>query len=344
MNKWYEKAGPQADVVCSTRVRLARNLQAYPFPSKASQKEKEELEEKIKDALLSGNSVLSREFSFLPLESLTREAAISLAERRLVSPEFLSQEKGRGILLSEDESVSIMINEEDHLRLQVLMEGLSLKEAAEKADRVETVLSETLPFAYDQEFGYLTECPTNLGTGMRASVMLHLPALTENGGMARISANLSKLGLTLRGTYGEGTQVQGNLYQLSNQITLGLSEDEAVENLYAISNQLIGEERKLRERFGESIQLQDKVCRAAGVLKSAQLLSAGEFMQLISLVRFGLSTGILKGLSWEEVNSLTVAVQPATLMARQGKAMEQEERDRSRAQLVRQACGALKEE
>lgn len=344
MDKWYEKAGPEADVVCSTRVRLARNLQAYPFPSKASSQEKEELEAKVKEALLSGNSILSREFSFLPLESLTKEAAVSLAERRLVSPEFLSDGRGRGILLSEDESVSIMINEEDHLRIQVLMEGLSLKEAAEKADRVETVLSETLSFAYDPEFGYLTECPTNLGTGMRASVLLHLPALTENGGMARISANLSKLGLTLRGTYGEGTQVQGSLYQLSNQITLGLSEDEAVENLYAISSQLIGEERKLRQRFGGNIQLRDKICRAAGVLKSAQLLSAGEFMQLISLVRLGLSTGILKGLSWGEANGLTAAVQPATLMARQGKAMEQEERDSFRAQIVRRACAELQEE
>ena len=256
--KWYEKAGNCGDVVISTRVRLARNLKQYPFPTRATDKQREAVEQKVKDALLSGNSILSKEFRFLPLESASEEEAVSLVERHIVSPEFISDRRGKAVLISEDESISIMINEEDHLRIQVLREGLSLKEAAETADRIDTLLSETLDFAYDSEFGYLTQCPTNLGTGLRASVMLHLPALTESGAMPRVSSNLSKLGLTLRGTYGEGSKITGALYQLSNQITLGLSESEAVENLRAITVQLMEEERKARSQMSENIAWHSK--------------------------------------------------------------------------------------
>ncbi len=343
MDKWYEKAGPCADVAVSTRVRLARNLSEYPFPARASQKELKEVEDRVKNALLSGNSVLSRDFSFLALNSLTQEQAVSLAERHLISPEFLSAKGEKGILLSGDESVCLMINEEDHLRLQVMREGLSLKEALETADRVETVLSESLKFAFDREFGFLTQCPTNLGTGMRASVMLHLPATAENGSMARLSENLSKLGLTLRGTYGEGSQVMGSMYQLSNQITLGLSEREAVDNLNAVSMQLIEEERKLRHQMGERLAFQDQICRAAGILQHAKVLSTSEFLEAMSLVRVGIASGVLKGLDWGAVNALTVHTQPATLMSREGKTMEERERDACRAQMVRKACGALRE-
>ena len=343
IEKWYEKVGDCSDVVCSTRVRLARNLRSYPFPAHASGKQKEEIAAKIREALLSGNSILADTFSYLPLENLTEEEAVSLVERHIVSPEFISDRRGKAILISADESVSIMINEEDHLRIQILREGLSLKGAAEMADRIDTLLGESLDFAFDSEFGFLTQCPTNLGTGMRASVMLHLPALIENGAMSRISNNLSKLGLTLRGTYGEGTQVVGGLYQLSNQITLGLSETEAVANLNAIASQLIEEERRARKEMSASIVLQDKIDRAAGVMKSAKLLSANELMELLSYLRFGLSTGILHGVREEELNTLSVRVQPATLMAREGRSMDQNERDILRATLTREICAKIKE-
>ena len=202
--KWYEKAGSCGDVVVSTRVRLARNLKQYPFPARASASQREAVERQVKDALLSGNSILSKEFRFIPLENTTQEEAVSLVERHIVSPEFIADRRGKAVLISADESISIMVNEEDHLRIQVLREGFSLKEAAETADRIDTLLSENLDFAFDPELGYLTQCPTNLGTGLRASVMLHLPGLTESGAMPRIASNLSKLGLTIRGTYGEG--------------------------------------------------------------------------------------------------------------------------------------------
>lgn len=343
MMKWYEKAGTSGDVVCSTRVRLARNLKQYPFPDRATLEQKEEVKKRVRDALLSGNSILSKEFRFLPLEEMDENTAVSLVERHIVSPEFISSRQGRGVLVSEDESVSIMINEEDHLRIQVLREGLSLKEAAETADRLDTLLGESLSFAFDPEFGFLTQCPTNLGTGMRASFMLHLPALQESGSMARICANLSKLGLTLRGTYGEGTKVTGALYQLSNQITLGLSENEAIENLSAIAGQLIEEERRLRGQMSKNLLLQDKITRAAGLLGSARVLSTGEFMELLSYVRLGVSEGLLQGAAPEELNALSVHVQPATLMAREGQNLSENQRDALRAQLSRQVCGKLRD-
>ncbi len=341
--KWYEKAGRCGDIVCSTRVRLARNLVQYPFPDRASPEQKAEIEKKVQAALLSGNSVLRDQFRFISLEKLSDEEAVSMVERHIVSPAFISDRRGKGILMSDDESISIMINEEDHLRIQVMKEGLSLQEAAETADRIDTLLSESLQYAFDPELGYLTQCPTNLGTGMRASVMLHLPALTEGGAMSRISSNLSKLGLVLRGSYGEGSQSVGCYYQLSNQITLGLSEKEAIGNLEAIAEQVIDEERKAREKLSESIAVQDKINRAVGVLKTARLLSCSEFMDLTSYIRFGLSAGILSGLTPEELNGLSTRVQPATLMAATGKPMDQNQRDILRAQLVRQVCTQIKE-
>lgn len=341
--KWYEKAGDCGDVVCSTRVRLSRNLAQFPFPDRASAEQKAQVKAKVRDAMFSGNSVLSKEFRFVEMEELSDEEAVSLVERHIVSPEFISDRQGKAILMSEDESVSIMINEEDHLRIQVLREGLSLKEAAETADRLDTLLGESLNFAFDPEFGYLTQCPTNLGTGMRASVMLHFPALTENGAMSRVSANLSKLGMSLRGSYGEGSQVIGSMYQLSNQITLGISENEAIENLSAIVAQLMEEERKARRQMSDNILLQDKIDRAAGVLKSAKLLSGSEFSELSSYIRFGLSTGLLQGVSYQELNALSVRVQPATLMASAGKPLDQNQRDILRADLTRQLFSKLKE-
>lgn len=334
--KWYERSGSCGDVVISSRVRLARNLREYPFPNRANEQQKIEIGEKVKEALLSTGSAVAGEFHFVPLDSLSDEAAVSLAERHIVSPEFLSERQGRAVLLSEDEAVSIMINEEDHLRLQVMKEGLSLKEAAELADRLDTLLGETLNFAFHEEFGFLTQCPTNLGTGMRASVMLHLPALTESGGLQRIAGNLSKLGLTLRGSYGEGSKVSGSLYQLSNQITLGITESEAIENLTAITNQLISEERKLRHDLMENLSMQDRIERAVGVLKSARLLSTGEFMELLSLVRLGVSTGLLSGIDAGALNGLMTRVQPATLMNAQGRQLTESERDALRAQQVRE--------
>lgn len=342
LKKWYEKAGEESDVVVSTRVRLARNLAAYPFPARMTPVQKAEVEARVRDAILNSNSVIASAFRFLPMDEMTREQAVSLVERHIVSPEFIANAKGRGILISADESVSIMVNEEDHVRIQILREGLSLEETAEMADRIDTLLHESLQFAFDSELGYLTQCPTNLGTGMRASVMMHLPALTESGAMGRIAANLSKLGLTIRGSYGEGSQVVGGMYQLSNQLTLGLSEKEAVQNLQNITKQLMQEERRARKALVQNIAVQDRIGRAAGVIRGAKMLSCEEYMKMISHVRMGIAEGVLTGVTLEDIQALTAAVQPATLLAQSGESLAPAQRDIRRAELVRKALYDLR--
>ena len=311
--KWYEKAGKESDVVISTRVRLARNLADMPFPNRMTPDQKAAVERRVRDAILSGNSAIASDFDFVQMDDLSNEQAVSLVERHIVSPEFIANAKGRGFLISKDERISIMVNEEDHVRIQVLHEGLALSEAAEMADRIDTLLNESL----------------------------HLPALTENGAMSRISTNLSKLGLVIRGTYGEGSNVIGAMYQLSNQITLGLSEKEAVENLQNITMQLISEERKTRASLSKNINVQDKVGRSAGVLKNARLLSCDEYIKLISNVRFGIAEKLLSGITLEDIHTLTVAVQPATMAAAHGSNLSTGQRDILRADEVRKALKAL---
>ena len=238
-----------SNVVISTRVRLARNLKNYPFPCKLSQQGREEVIEKVRDAVKNGNSVLADDFSYIKMSELDPRQSVSLVEKRLVSPEFVSDTAGRALLLSSDERLSIMLNEEDHIRLQVITPGLSLEQAYDTADKLDTLLDERLDFAFDEKLGYLTQCPTNLGTGMRASVMLHLPALEKSNAISRIAGNLSKLGLIIRGAHGEGTEPKGAMYQLSNQITLGISEKAAIENLKNITDQLAAQEEQARERL-----------------------------------------------------------------------------------------------
>lgn len=341
--KWYDKAGAESDAVCSTRVRLARNLRDFPFPDTATPEQKEKVREAVKEALLTASSLMAAQFDFVPLQALSQQEAVSLVERHIVSPGFISDTQGKAVLLSKDESISIMINEEDHVRIQVIREGLAAKEAFETAERIDALLSEHLQFAFSQQLGYLTQCPTNLGTGLRVSVMLHLPALTEYGMMPRMTANLSKLGMIIRGTYGEGSQVVGAMYQLSNQITLGLSETAALDNLTAIAKQLISEERNRRNILLDNIAVQDKIDRAAGILKTAKVLSNNEFMQLISYVRLGVETARLTGVSQEEINRVMTRVQPATLMAQAQQSMKEQERDILRASLVREALKGIRE-
>ena len=334
MKKWYEKSGQEADVVISTRVRLARNLSDYPFPVKMTAEQREKVEQAVRDAVMRGNSSISNDFRFISLDDISQNEAVSLVERHLVSPEFISAPNGRGLLLTQDETVSVMINEEDHLRIQVMCEGLDLEGAYEMVDRVDALLNESLHFAFDEDLGYLTQCPTNLGTGMRASLMLHLPALQESGAMRRVASSLSKLGLVIRGIYGEGSEPVGAIYQLSNQVTLGLSEQSAIANLKRIAGQLIAQERAARAELVKTVETQDQIFRSIGILKSARVLSSDEFMRLISYVRMGVATELLIGISYDTINSLIVQVQPATMMLT--KKMTTAERDALRASIVSQ--------
>ena len=323
------------NVVISTRVRLARNLKDYPFPCKLSRQGREEVIEKVRDAVKNGNSVLADDFSYIKMSELDPRQSVSLVEKRLVSPEFISNSEGRALLLSSDESLSIMLNEEDHIRLQVITKGLSLDEAYDTADKLDTLLDERLEFAFDEKLGYLTQCPTNLGTGMRASVMLHLPALEKSRAVSRIAGNLSKLGLTIRGAHGEGTEPKGALYQLSNQVTLGISEKAAIENLKNITKQLIAQEEQARERLCKSLDVQDTVARSLGILKYARMMSHDEALSLLSNVRLGVVSGQIDSVSAEVIDKLMTDVEPATLSVNAGKALSAQERDETRAQLIR---------
>lgn len=322
--------------VISTRVRLARNLKDYPFPCKLTQQGKDKVIELVKKAITESNSAIANDFHFIRISDLNPSQAVSLVERRLVSPEFISESEGRALLLSKDESISIMLNEEDHIRLQVIKKGLSLEETYAEADRLDTLLDENLSFAFDEKLGYLTQCPTNLGTGMRASVMLHLPALEKSRAISRIAGNLSKLGLTIRGAHGEGTEPQGALYQLSNQVTLGISEKAAIENLKNITAQLVAQEEQARQRLCESIEVQDTISRSLGVLRYAKAIEHGEALKLLSNVRLGIESGQIKGLDSKLIDRLMLDVEPATLSVALGKSLSPHDRDIERAKLIQE--------
>ena len=326
-----------SNVVISTRVRLARNLKDYPFPCKLSAQGREEVIEKVRDAVQNGNSVLAKDFSFIKMSALDPRQSVSLVEKRLVSPEFISDREGRGLLLLDDESVSIMINEEDHIRIQVIRPNMDLDGAFDLADKIDTVFDEQLNFAFNDKLGYLTQCPTNIGTGMRASLMLHLPALKESGAMGKISASLAKLGLVIRGMYGEGSDPKGSVYQLSNQVTLGISEKEAIRNLHDIAMQLVTQERSARQAMSENIAVLDNICRAFGILQYAKLLGGDECMKLLSDLRFGVEIGVFDHIDYDTINHLMIEVQPATLMKNIGKKLTAQERDQIRAEVVRTA-------
>lgn len=332
MDKWYIESGEQGDVVLSTRVRLARNIDEYPFPCKLNAQGKKEVCEKVRDILLSQKSW---DFSFAQMKDFTKAQKISLAERNLISPGFAGDSEG-AIILTDDEAIGIMLCEEDHIRLQVMMSGLALKEAYSVADKVDNILSSGLDYAFDSRLGYLTQCPTNLGTAMRASVMLHLPALTACGQMGRLASTVSKLGLVIRGAHGEGTSPKGEIYQLSNQITLGISEEEALDNLQSITLQLVAQERSAAKTLMENPQQEDKIWRALGILKNARMISCDEFMELSSLVRLGARENKID-LDIKKLNELTYSVQPATMNAREGKDLTAQQRDILRADMVRKA-------
>ncbi len=322
-------------VVISTRVRLARNLKDYPFPCKLGLQGREKIIESVKKAITESNSSIATDFSFIKMGELTPTQSVSLVEKRLVSPEFISNTDGRALLLSKDENISIMINEEDHIRVQVITKGLTLEQAYDTADKLDTLLDENLEFAFDEKLGYLTQCPTNLGTGMRASVMLHLPALEKSKAINRIAGNLSKLGLTIRGAHGEGTEPKGALYQLSNQVTLGISEKSAIENLKNITIQLIAQEEQARERLCSNIEIQDTISRSLGILKSALIISHEEALKLLSNVRLGIVSGQITEISTETIDKLMLAVEPATLTVNINKSLSPHDRDIERAKLLR---------
>lgn len=340
-DKWYKKSGAEGDVVISSRIRLARNLRDYPFPHLLNLQQKNEIANKVKEALENSNSYIAKSFNFINMARLSAIEASSLVERHLISPAFAKDRAGKYLLITDDETISIMINEEDHLRIQVLSEGLSVREAYETADKIDTLLDNALGFAFHNKLGYLTQCPTNLGTGLRASVMLHLPALQSGGVIGRLEDNLSKIGLILRGTFGEGSDAQVGLYQLSNQVTLGLSEETAIDNLRSVALQIISNEREARSNACKRLDTQDYIMRCLGTLRYARLIDNRECLSMLSSIRMGVSEKIIEGITLDEINALMTEIQPATLTKLMNKELTAQQRDKERADRLRESLKNL---
>lgn len=313
------------DVVLSSRIRFARNIKDYPFATKLDETSCKEIIEKVE-------SVLS-DFKKTDFTDIDPATAQSYVESHSVSPEFAVSALPHALLEKDD--TKVMVCEEDHIRLQVIKRGFTLKDAFAEACETDDIILSKLRIAYDEELGFLTHCPTNLGSGMRASVMMFLPGLAMTGELKGIVSQLSKLGLTIRGIYGEGSEAWGYLYQISNAETMGMTEETTVSRLCDIVTQIIAHERNARERIkGAGVRNQDPLCRALGVLKYARTITSKEFIELYSKVRLGIGVGVIDEVDYETLDSLFVSVMPATLSG--GKKLTETERDIRRAEVVKE--------
>ncbi len=327
---WYLEEGKDSDVVISSRIRLARNIDGIKFVSRANNDDLKNVLDLIK------NVDIDRTLHFIKLEDIDNTMQSSLVEKHLISRDLLNM-KNAGVLLNNKEDISIMINEEDHLRIQVMKPGFNFEDAFLEAEKLDDKISEKIKYAYDEKYGYLTACPTNVGTGLRASVMIHLPALRIIGKIDRVLDVVNKVNLNVRGVYGEGSEAIGDLYQVSNKVSLGLSEEEIVNNVKGVVQKLIEQERKAREYLkNRGLEFEDKVYRAYGTLMFARKISYLECAKLISVVRLGINMGIIKEIDNKKLSEISVFTKPATLQKCLKKELNQEERDAERGNLIRQ--------
>ena len=333
--EWLRGSGPEADIVISSRIRLARNLAAFPFTSRASAYQKAEIETLLRDRI--GKLDLQPRLDYVHVPGLSALDRQLLVERQLISRELANSDGPRGVAVGPQETVSLMVNEEDHLRLQVMRSGYSLDEAWQDIDRVDDALEQRISYAFSDEFGYLTACPTNVGTGMRSSVMLHLPGLVWTKQIEKVFRALQKINLAVRGLYGEGSRASGDFYQISNQVTLGKSEQQILKEIREVIPQIVTYERQARTALQrESRQaIQDRVSRAYGTLCSATMMTSEETMDLLSSVRLGVNLGLLDDLTIQTVNELFIHTQPAHLQKLMGSEMDGEERNAARARYLR---------
>ncbi len=339
MTKWYIDKGPESDVVLSCRVRLARNFTEYPYPHRSTPEVRRRVMDRTVEAILHGSGVMSQEFRFIDFTKLPAVERQVLVEKHLVSKELADSRIECGAVISASENISIMLNEEDHLRIQVLGAGLQLDELWTLADKLDNQLADTIDFAYDAKFGYLTCCPTNIGTAVRASAMLHLPALVMTGYIKGILESVTKLGVAVRGMFGENTDATGNIFQISNQVTLGRSENDIITGVRSLANQIVEQERGLRQELikQNGIRLEDRISRAYGVLRTARIISAEETLQKLSDVRLGVNLGLLPGLDETKLNTLMLDIQPGNIQQKAGRALRPDDRDTTRADLVRES-------
>ncbi|MBN1885946.1 MAG: protein arginine kinase [Candidatus Krumholzibacteriota bacterium] len=336
---WLSGQNEESELVMSSRVRLARNLDLRSFTHRADAAELAAIRDEVRGAI--GETASLGGAIVIDLDDAPEPDRMLLAERRLVSLAMVKKHVGRSLVVDRTESMSVMINEEDHLRLQAVSSGLSLGEAFARIDGLDDEIDGRLPYAWSERLGYLTACATNVGTGMRVSAMVHLPGLVRNKDIAPVLDGLSHVRLTVRGAYGEGSQAMGNFFQVSNSITLGVSEADTVRNLVSHVRKLLEFEKKAREvlmRKARSL-LEDSIWRAAGILRTARVLTSKEAMGLISSVRMGVGMGIITDVGLADINEMTIMIQPMHLQFLFRRAMDAEERDRCRADYVRARFG-----
>ncbi|GAA0323053.1 protein arginine kinase [Bacillus carboniphilus] len=337
VSSWMSEEGPHSSFVLSSRIRLARNLKNHVFPIILSNEEAKSLVQELEQKILQSNKA-PLPLELLRMDNLQPLQKRVLVEKHLISPNLAEDSAHGACLLSENEEVSIMINEEDHIRIQCLFPGLQLQQSLQLANTLDNWLEEKLDYAFDEEKGYLTSCPTNVGTGLRASVMMHLPGLVLTQQMNRLIPAISQLGLVVRGIYGEGSEALGNIFQISNQITLGKSEEDIVEDLTTVVTQLIEQERSSREALANQsgIQLEDRIFRSYGTLTHSRIIESKEAAKCLSDLRLGIDMGYIKDVSRNILNELMIITQPGFLQQYAGGPLRPHERDVKRAALIRE--------
>jgi len=334
--EWLRGSGPESDIVISSRVRLARNLAEFPFVRRASSDEKAAIAKTVRRKIEEVSAW--KDLVFLDVDRLSELDRQFLVERQLMSRELAENEGSRGVAIDLNEQFSVMVNEEDHLRIQVMRSGLDVQEGWERINQIDDLLEQGLNYAFHDTLGYLTACPTNVGTGLRVSVMLHLPALVITREIEKVFRSLQKINVAVRGLYGEGSQLMGDFYQISNQITLGRSEPELVDTVIQVVPRIIQYERKAREFLvNESEQdLHDDVSRAFGILCTAKKISSEETLHYLSKVRMGVNLGLIRDVKMGTINKLFVHTQPAHLQKLRGHAMSVADRNIERANYLQQ--------
>ncbi|MFH0753340.1 MAG: protein arginine kinase [Candidatus Omnitrophota bacterium] len=334
--EWLKGTGPCAHIVLSSRIRLARNLTLAPFTNRADKSMMDEVLKAVESAMVKVSPLKDATlFRLNELDNIDRQF---LVERHLMSHDHASNPQGKAVIVSSDEALSIMVNEEDHLRIQLMQSGFNIDGTWDVVNRLDDAMSQELPYAFMPDWGYLTACPTNTGTAMRGSLMVHLPALVMTRQINKVLAAIAKLSFAARGFYGEGTQATGNFYQISNQVSLGHSELDIIQNINGLIRQIIEQEEQARQALllQNKSMLEDKVCRAWGALKSARIISSQETIELLSMVRLGLDVGIITDIDPKALNELFIMIQPAHLQKIDGKKLSTAERDTRRAQLIRE--------
>ncbi len=339
---WQSAQGPHADVVISSRIRLARNVDSFFFPSRLKTPERRRLIKTFENA--TAKDKYFQKCGFFSSAQLNEVELQLLLERHLISREFSTEKGERAVLLSVDESLSLMLLEEDHLRLQIFEAGLNLRSAWQKASELDERLQKITQFSFDSQVGYLTACPTNVGTGLRASCMLHIPCLVITKQIQKVLQALTKLNLAVRGMFGEGSQALGNFFQFSNQVTLGQPEEEVIANLSSVIEQVVGHEHDAAEQLQRSkpFEIEDQVWRAVGILKSARVMTSSEAISLLSMLRLGVNLKFFgKSLDHAKLNPLFLLIQPGHLQKAHGSTLAASERDSYRAEFVRKQFSQL---